>query len=133
MSIDFNILTTSIKKAQKEVEEVPLKALRRVATQVDQAVVIATPRDTGRAANNWLPSLNTPILQANENASGPNGQILGVSQAVIFSANLGDTIYFSNNLPYIGKLNDGSSKQAPAGFVQKAALAAETSLATGIF
>ena len=30
---------------------------------------------------------------------------------------VGDTIYLANNLPYIRKLEEGSSQQAPAGMV----------------
>jgi hypothetical protein len=32
------------------------------------------------------------------------------------------SIHISNNLPYIGPLNDGHSKQAPAAFVQMAVM-----------
>ncbi len=32
----------------------------------------------------------------------------------------GGRLFLSNNVPYISRLNDGSSGQAPAGFVQAA-------------
>lgn len=32
------------------------------------------------------------------------------------------SIHITNNLPYIGALNDGHSKQAPAGFVRTAVM-----------
>jgi hypothetical protein len=34
----------------------------------------------------------------------------------------GEQIHITNNAPYIRQLNDGSSKQAPAGFVERAIL-----------
>ncbi len=127
MTIDMGVFTAAMNEAKKEVTDTALDVLKKVAIQVDQAVVLATPRDTGRAASNWLPSLNIPITSAREGAGGV-GSALGEAIGVISEAKLGDAIYFTNNLPYIGVLNDGSSTQAPAGFVEKAALAAQSSL-----
>ena len=104
---------------------------RKVALAADQAVVSGTPVDTGRARSNWIVELNAPRRATVEPYSpGTGGSTAGANttaaleqgRAVISTYNgLRDSaIAISNNLPYIGRLNEGSSAQAPAGFVQKA-------------
>lgn len=104
---------------------------RKAALAVDATVVLATPVDTGRARSNWQVSLNVPITDDRDafapgkagSTGGTNAQAaLNQGKGVIDSAQPGSGIYITNNLPYIGRLNDGSSAQAPAGFVQDAVL-----------
>lgn len=90
------------------------KTVRAVALIVDSALVNTTPVDTGRARSNWLPSLNIPDVRIVEPGQKPN------IRNAILQYNIADNILITNNLPYIQKLNDGSSKQAPAGFVDAA-------------
>ncbi len=90
------------------------KTVRGVTLVVDQTLAITTPVDTGRARANWLPSLNTPDVRIVE--PGQKSSI----DATLKAYKITDTILISNNLPYIQKLNNGSSKQAPAGFVDAA-------------
>ena len=90
------------------------KTVRAVALVVDAELAVATPVDTGRARANWNPSLNVPDTTVRE----PNQKRSLVPVAAAFK--LTDTILISNNLPYIRRLNEGSSKQAPAGFVDLA-------------
>lgn len=106
------------------------KIKRKAALAIDQTVVLATPVDTGRARSNWVVQLNTPNTTIREPYSP--GTKLGLADSanasaainqgssVISQAKPGDSIYISNNLDYINKLNDGSSRQAPEQFVQKA-------------
>lgn len=104
---------------------------RKAALACDAAVVLATPVDTGRARSNWQASLNAPAGSTIEPyATGSQGSSAGQNaqaaieqgKGVIGQAQSGDGIYITNNLPYIGRLNDGYSAQAPAGFVQEAVL-----------
>lgn len=100
------------------------KLMRKVALSVDQAVVVATPVDTGRARSNWRVGVNA-VPGGEVDTYGPGGAATAgaISQArsaVSRVDNSRDIIYLSNNLPYIGRLNDGYSAQAPAGFVQTA-------------
>lgn len=90
------------------------KAVRQCAVIVDQTLVATTPVDTGRARANWLPSLNVPRTDKKE-----PGQPESVD-SVLGSYKISDTIYITNNLPYIQRLNDGYSIKAPAGFVESA-------------
>ena len=104
--------------------------LRKVALSVDQAVVTATPVDTGRARSNWRVSVGAPLSGEIE-TYGPGsaaiaGALLQGKAAVSGVDSARDVIYIANNLPYIGRLNDGYSAQAPAGYVQKAIGAASS-------
>lgn len=90
--------------------------VRRAAIiEILNGVVLTTPVKSGRAKGNWQTTVNSPA----------SGVIEGVrSPAAVEAegrANMGemkDTVFITNNLPYIGKLNEGSSKQAPARFVE---------------
>lgn len=114
------------------------KLVRKVALAVDAAVVIATPVDTGRARSNWIVETGKPARVTIEpyvagsfgstGAANVAAQIEHAKQ-VLSRVKQGDIVYISNNLKYIGKLNAGWSKQAPAGFVEAAARAAAVAVA----
>jgi hypothetical protein len=105
------------------------KLVRRVALAVDSTVVLATPVDTGRARSNWQAELNAPadgVIDAYADGKGASTAganataAMQQAAAVIATHKSGDSIHLTNNLPYIGRLNDGWSAQAPAGFVEQA-------------
>lgn len=111
------------------------RTVRMAALAADQAVVLATPVDKGRARSNWLVELDAPARTTIEPyAPGEAGSTGGANataalaqgQATIalYNGDRNTAIAISNNLPYIEPLNNGSSRQAPAGFVQKAVQAA---------
>ena len=91
--------------------------VRKTALEAHRAVAIGTPVDTGRARSNWLVSLGSPathtVLSSSIQAA------FGQAQGAVAGYKQGD-IHITNNLPYIGRLNDGYSKQAPANFVEDA-------------
>lgn len=90
------------------------KRVRAVALKVDSELVNTTPVDTGRARANWLPTLNIPANYSNASLTPQS------PEDVTKAFKITDTIYITNNLPYINRLNDGYSQKAPAGFVQMA-------------
>ena len=98
------------------IEQGSIEILRKVFLAVDVAVVMATPVDTGRARANWLPSLNAPRFDSIEETDFERA--MREARFTADSAGRGSILFLSNNLPYIGRLNDGWSEQAPAGFVQ---------------
>jgi hypothetical protein len=115
------------------------KLVRKVAMTIDRTVVMATPVDTGRARSNWIASLNAPSASIREayapgkegSTSGPNAEAAIEQAAGVVAGYDGDKdaeIHIANNLPYIGRLNDGSSAQAPANFVQIAVRRATASV-----
>jgi hypothetical protein len=77
---------------------------RKVALELFRRVIYKTPVDTGRARANWQVTIGSQATMSKATAASAG-----------FKA--GDTIYLTNNLPYIRKLEEGSSQQAPAGMV----------------
>ena len=93
---------------------------QRTAMEAFASVVEMTPVDTGRARGAWIPSLDNPSDEVTAiDAFDPIGaETINAVASFIPSFDLGHVAYLTNNLPYISLLEDGSSKQAPAGMVQ---------------
>lgn len=100
--------------------------IRMIAFETLNNAVLATPRDTGRAASNWFVSQDTPETTTTDETDAEAN--LNKQSAKLTSSSSSNNIWLVNNLPYIVRLNDGWSKQAPEGFVEKSISAAEKSL-----
>lgn len=110
--------------------------VRKTVITAAAAVALRTPVDTGRARANWQTQLGAaPVGEATGYPRGTQGStgaaaaaqaIAGAEAAAqgYTEAHSGTPVYISNSLPYIGRLNAGHSKQAPAGFVEAAIEAA---------
>ena len=114
-----------------------LVATKKAIISLTTDIIYDTPVDTGRLRNNWIPSIN----------QGSNFSMLGTDtskrrskerptlQETISKVNtlqLGDTFYFTNNLPYAkvvefgeypspsktGKTVGGFSAKSPKGMVR---------------
>ena len=123
---DFN---RRIRIRARRVTEGTANLVRKVAIVADQAVVLATPVDTGTARSNWIVAMNSPsskVIQSYAPSDGSGSAQAAIAQAaaVIGGYKSGDEIHITNNLEYIGDLNDGSSRQAPANFVEESILVA---------
>ncbi len=128
---DLRTFAGRIRLIGKRIEENSDVLTRKVAVAVDGAVVLATPVDTGRARSNWqveIDSAASGTIEAHVpgkegSTGGPNAQMaMDLGKERIADYKSGQTIHITNNLPYIGRLNDGYSAQAPAGFVENAVL-----------
>jgi hypothetical protein len=105
---------------------------RKAALAVDQALVLATPVDTGRARSNWRaevggapsgtiqPYSPGDKLGIGEQANAAAAMQQAAGQVAGWRPSSEVPLFISNNVDYIGKLNEGSSKQAPANFVEQA-------------
>ena len=87
-----------------------------------------TPVDTGWARANWIAQIGSPVTKAvgsQENVAAAEGATqAGLGSLLAYKLRAG-SVFITNNVPYILKLNDeGSSSQAPKGFVQAAITAA---------
>ncbi len=111
----------------KRVEDNSTRLVRKCALAVDAAVVMATPVDTGRARANWQVGINDAITTADRERFSQSGResIAAAQQEIkgFRTSNPNDkSIHITNNLDYIGRLNDGWSAQAPAAFVEQAVM-----------
>lgn len=107
-----------LKKFGKVTREQARMIFQKIALDLDSRIVLGTPVDTGRARGNWFPSLNSPSTAVDLSATDKSGAVAqGRLSGVIAGAKLGDTIWQTNNLPYILPLENGHSGQAPEGMV----------------
>lgn len=116
----------------KRAKDFPVKANRLggiVTMILVRELLEKTPVDTTQALSNWQVTLDRPAQTfIDAYVPGYGGYTSNASAAAtVWEANialdakkLGQKIYVTNNAPYIRKLNSGSSKQAPAGFVEAA-------------
>lgn len=101
--------------------------VRQVALAADQAIVVGTPVDTGRARANWIAQIGSAsdaVLPEPASPLGATQASLDNAENIIRGYLAGSSIHLTNNLPYIQRLNDGYSRQAPANFVENAILLA---------
>lgn len=85
-----------------------------------------TPVDTGWASANWVPNIGGPFEgTAGTQAAAKSGQLSGESAsgvarvATTYRLIMGP-VHITNNVPYILRLDQGSSSQAPKNFVRRA-------------
>ena len=90
---------------------------RKVALEMFKRVIYKTPVDTGRARANWQVTIGSQASGTVEIDDKSGGATMSKATAASAGFKAGDTIYLTNNLPYIRKLEEGSSQQAPAGMV----------------
>ncbi|QNN99850.1 hypothetical protein P67b_00091 [Ruegeria phage Tedan] len=125
-------------------EQVTASIVNSLAVNITAELIERTPVDTGWARANWVPAIGAPSLAGSgdlsrsareagaASAGGRQSSAVGVIAAGYRDISQGP-IFVSNNVPYIGRLNGGSSAQAPAGFVQDAIAAGIRSLASRRF
>jgi len=111
--------TVDLGKFVDKAKENADKACRRIALEVFRGVILKTPVDTGRARGNWQIGMSFATGTLERDDKGGNAALGDVLQALrpgVFAN--GGTLVLTNNLPYIGKLEHGSSMQAPSGMVK---------------
>lgn len=91
---------------------------RAIIMKLFSAVILDTPVDTGRARSNWIVSTGKPTRITVEKVDDA-GAVIEDAQAEVEQSSGDVVVYLNNNLPYIVRLENGWSKQAPEGMVRK--------------
>ena len=124
-------LAASLEKKAKSIDEATSKLAVDTALTIVGDLAFKTPVDTSQALSNWIVTLETPSSdKIKPHFPGEGGSTQKASAAettnqarkMLAGKKPGQRIFITNNLPYIRRLNDGYSKQAPAGFVERAVL-----------
>lgn len=130
-------LANSLEDYARKLPEANSKRAIACAMVLLDSLVWRTPVDTSTALSNWQVSLNAPVLTF-INAYVPG--YLGYTQApsaraaieygtsIMKNKKPGESIFITNNTPYIIDLEHGKSKQAPTGMVQVSLLAARKAI-----
>jgi hypothetical protein len=92
------------------------KLLRAAVLETDSLVKQASPVDTGRFRASWQVGENSASGQGR--SPGNYGSAPGISRIGYSEEKVGNIYSVHNNLPYAESLANGSSRQAPAGWVQ---------------
>lgn len=96
------------------------KAIAQLAIDIVTEVARATPTESGRAASNWLTAVGNSPSGYRDNPFQNNGAEESIDLArQALAGYSGGVIHIVNNVPYIAELNHGSSRKAPAMFVQQ--------------
>lgn len=92
--------------AQRSAEKAE-KVVRSSIFEVGNRIVTRSPVDTGLFRASWLTGIDG-LENKGAGAISQNAQ----------NFSIGQTLYFTNSLPYAEKLEYGSSQQAPSGMVR---------------
>lgn len=91
--------------------------VRKVSLDLFMRIVLRSPVDTGRFRGNWQLTIGA-VPDNTIELNDATGQAT-ISKAMAASQNIraGQSVFLTNNLPYGPRLENGWSKQAPAGMV----------------
>lgn len=113
-----------------ELERFSSKAIVALVLDITANLIESTPVDTGWARANWVPAsgaaifgLATPSARDSRKSAattqGAKQQTALAAIVVGYKLKQGP-VFIANGVPYIVRLNEGSSQKAPEGFVQAA-------------
>lgn len=94
----------------------------RIAETVVEELAQETPKLTGWASSNWIPTIGTPFPGTTGSKSAVSfvAQTIGLGQLRKYDYRRGLPIFIANSVPYIVPLNMGTSRKAPPMFVERA-------------
>lgn len=124
-------LADSFDKKAEQIETAVSKLAVEIAVTIVTDLAYKTPVDTTNAISNWQVTLSTPAhTEIDPHFPGFNGytysqsaaMTVTLAKAVLEQKKPGQVIWIANNADYIQNLNNGSSRQEPAGFVERAVL-----------
>lgn len=122
-------LANAMDDLKKQVSTAANEAAVFVAETVVENLARVTPVDTSTAISGWVVSLvYRTQYKPGAHYYGSQGstytasvhETINNAKMVLRNKHPGQTIFIVNNEDYINDLNNGSSQQAPAGFVERA-------------
>lgn len=139
MAKDLRYLERRMVQIGKAIQADVVEFKKTVVRDVHYHVVQATPVDVGTARSNWIVRIGAPWTLVYKafapwpsrwrppyTGGGTRAETANLraavrqAEGVLTRLRPGDaqTVYITNNLPYIARLNRGWSRQSPSGFVQ---------------
>lgn len=122
-----------IAAAKLQIENVTNETIIDVTLRIHATLVsnppAGTPIDLGWASANWFINIGAPTSGNGGNVDDAGAQVSAreaqqgatVARFVTsYDYTTGQSVHIGNNVPYINRLNNGWSNQAPAGFVDDA-------------
>lgn len=109
------ILITKIRQHAGEVR-------RELVLELVDILRLTNPVQTGHSRNNWIPQLGHAYQGVDGSRLAPSdtAQKEGIAQIIAEPLDSPRVANIVNNVPYIRHLNEGTSQQAPEGYVEAA-------------
>lgn len=134
MSVNLEQFRRSLKREQAKLVDAAVRDTQiAVAQHVYERVILRTPVLTGHARHNWMPSVNTQVEEEQEGVFGgvETGEPITAAERMRWKDTIkalrllpvGQTLWITNNVPYILKLEFGGYPAGPGtidGFSRKA-------------
>lgn len=129
MTSGMHDLASRVRTIRSDIDELINNSVVNLTIEIFRDLLNNTPIDTGQAISNWQVSLTGPITrQIPSYVPGQKGSTknivianaIGEAVGILAARRPYQPIYIGNALPYIAQLNQGSSAQAPAGFIDAA-------------
>lgn len=120
-----SVLKLALEKIGRDANE----RAKRAAFAMVSYLAKQTPVDTSRALSNWTISFGTPrktfiVARYHGFAGSTRWQSIRATEAeaekILKTKRHGQSIFITNNSPYIQRLNRGWSGQHPGGFIEAA-------------
>ncbi|HDS0937018.1 TPA: HK97 gp10 family phage protein [Pseudomonas putida] len=97
------------------VEEALTQRVRVIALAMLNEIVLRSPVDTGRFRGNNIVSVGAPVYTSSVNVDPTGSETIQQGVRVMTGLEPYTQVFIQNNLIYAVPLEDGHSKQAPAG------------------
>ena len=111
---------------RRDLDRLAERTVKKITLDITANLIETTPVDSGWARANWIPSVTKPTQETDgtreqaQSGSVKTGlQRAGQARVAGYQFPQG-AVFIANNVPYILKLNDGTSTQAPSGFIEQA-------------
>ena len=91
------------------------KRVRVIAMAMLNEIVLRSPVDTGRFRGNNIISVGAPVYTSTVNVDPTGAETINQGLSAMTGLEPFTQVFIQNNLPYAVPLEDGHSKQAPAG------------------
>ena len=114
--------TLQIAAIMRELSSLAEHAVRDIAVGVLDGASAATPVDTGASASSWRAAARKagPVVKRTGAAIAASQAAQEVSKVKLGGYRLGPKIFIGSSQPGVEQLNNGSSRQEPKAFVQRA-------------
>ena len=117
---DYRKLARQASQAERVTARAARQSVKAASFAVEKRVKVEMPVDTGRARASWGHWTPSDMVKPGSEASPADALWRGEDGGL--------TITQGSNVPYIEQLNQGHSRQAPAGFLDTAQLTGQVEL-----
>lgn len=98
-----------------QVEAELVLRVRVIARAMLNEIVLKSPVDTGRFRGNNIVSIGSPVYAQTDRVDPTGSATISAGASQLSGLEPYTVVYIQNNLPYAETLENGHSKQAPAG------------------